>query len=1242
MAVELARPGVEIIQEFRSSSPTIVRPTLVPFVAGAAKEIVEVTTADGLLNEQARQGLYTQLPRVISQTSFPSPRDNISEVDVEEATVKAFLQSGGSLRELERNPGESFLVSQNKATRPVIRTKGFVTATGLALDQKIVVIAIDVTARLNITKDIIIKFASVGGANLTAAQIAAQINDAVGQSVASVITEGVNSRVQIASARWGASASVTVRPGGSANTILGFANAALEHRVEASGFRAQELNNNTTLSPWIEWSKGSYQIDGVQQSSIPAYVEEETVNPGFGFIHGDGTFSASYVLPATAFTGVSSLDLKVGDEYYADGVLPNGGAVIMKVEAARFKLGILNTKLSVFDDDGKVVSAVYDESKVNTLFSSVPFAPRYAWFMAKNLLVNEVCQPAVLTGTTIGAPAETATVEAPNVATYPVALAGLTVEVDVTIDGVEQDSVVLTFTGGPFNDLASIVTALNAMTTPGFFAHPDTGPGTKLAFSTDKTGKEQAITIKASSTALASLGFVASTAYSDTGKDVEFVDVSASLLGGTQTFPFSMTIGETLVIERSADGGTTWTAGTRTFTAASVGPFADITALLAELNTAARWDGGTLPTTFTISNTGDKIRITSTGTGSLVGLRIGSSSTGIGVTTNSDYLFTSGVSDTGEENLQAQTLKFKLNDRPKVYQVLFTSDSLPDAVDLINEAIGWPVATADGGGTSLVLTSTLKGYASKIEIVSDVTSAKAVAALGFGGGNGLAVGSGRPNPDFYLDITGSVVLGAEVLRSQLTGEPFDPGDCDIYIQYRGLRKDVSPVAKNAAMLRIADVATLQTVLSPIRSDNPLGLGMFFELINAPGTECAGMGVDEISSGAPYGTVIAFAKVANFIESEEVYAVAPLTDDDTVHQLFKTHVEFMSGPTQKGERIVIINPKVPDRSVDDVVASGLSGNTTATANQFVTDVNPTSALVDEGLNPLELDYDDQVFIDITVEGELRHYSVSSVNGALVSLRTSFETGENVDGFYNVTPLNVAVINGDWSMKVRGNKLLIPGSTLPDKEKIAETVQTKGLAWKARRLIYTFPDTVKASIGGTEELLPGFYACAAIAGMTARFAPQQGFTNLPMTGFTGVEGSNDSFSRRQLDVMAAGGIYILVQEAPGAPLISRHQLTTMMTSIEEREYSITKIVDFTAKFLRAGLRNFIGTFNITQPFLDTLSTVIQGMIGFLVENGVLIGGDLNNLIQSKDAPDTVLADIILDVPYPCNYIRLTLVI
>ena len=49
MAAELPRPGVEVIQVFRTVTPTVVSPTLVPCIVGVCKQIVDVlsTTATG-------------------------------------------------------------------------------------------------------------------------------------------------------------------------------------------------------------------------------------------------------------------------------------------------------------------------------------------------------------------------------------------------------------------------------------------------------------------------------------------------------------------------------------------------------------------------------------------------------------------------------------------------------------------------------------------------------------------------------------------------------------------------------------------------------------------------------------------------------------------------------------------------------------------------------------------------------------------------------------------------------------------------------------------------------------------------------------------------------------------------------------------------------------------------------------------------------------------------------------------
>jgi len=54
MATELPRPGVEVVQEFQTVSPTIVTPTLVPCNIAPFFEVIEVLNADGTNNSDAQ------------------------------------------------------------------------------------------------------------------------------------------------------------------------------------------------------------------------------------------------------------------------------------------------------------------------------------------------------------------------------------------------------------------------------------------------------------------------------------------------------------------------------------------------------------------------------------------------------------------------------------------------------------------------------------------------------------------------------------------------------------------------------------------------------------------------------------------------------------------------------------------------------------------------------------------------------------------------------------------------------------------------------------------------------------------------------------------------------------------------------------------------------------------------------------------------------------------------------------
>lgn len=507
-------------------------------------------------------------------------------------------------------------------------------------------------------------------------------------------------------------------------------------------------------------------------------------------------------------------------------------------------------------------------------------------------------------------------------------------------------------------------------------------------------------------------------------------------------------------------------------------------------------------------------------------------------------------------------------------------------------------------------------------------------------------GAGRPSPELVVDANGVPTIKNDILRDTL-GVPVT-SKVNMYLSYQAVRKDVTALAASPSLLRFESTTALEAVLAPTNVLNPLALGLYFALLNAPGAAVAGFGVDEVSASYPYGTVEGFTRAAEALEAYEVYAIAPLTHDETVAEVFNTHVTAMSAPSSKGERICLFNFSAPTKRLDTLITSSLLGNSQGTSGLvFDTGITNLSALLlakgisTSGTIPTSAG----VFLSIA-QSSLK-YSISGISGSVVTIRITFAAGENDDAFYATTnlktsPLPSVLIDEPFNVKVRGAALVMPSSTIPDKAGIAETYQALAQSYMNRRFWSVMPSQVAATLDGIEQLIEGFYACAAIAGMIGQQPPQQSFTNFPMTGFTRVVGSNDFFTEKQLNQIAAGGNYIIVQDEAGTPLISRMALTTDMTSLETRTDSITKIVDFTAKFMRRGLRAYIGRFNITQGFLDSLSHVCQGLLGFLTDIGVLIGANLNNIVQDESAPDTVLIDVTLDVPFPCNYIRLTLVV
>ena len=598
--------------------------------------------------------------------------------------------------------------------------------------------------------------------------------------------------------------------------------------------------------------------------------------------------------------------------------------------------------------------------------------------------------------------------------------------------------------------------------------------------------------------------------------------------------------------------------------------------------------------------------------------------------------------DTGADDLKSTSLVFQLDSNPYNYEITFASNSLQEAIDDINDLVDASGDVASESTSALTLTSLLEGAASRVYINEATSTADTVLGL-----SGSADGAGRPNPDFYLDGDGSANIGPNILRNRSSGTPFslESAKADLYISYEAVREDVTAGAAQPSLLEFDDIATMEAAIGPVSTKNPLALGAFLCLVNAPKVSVAALGVDEKSAASPTGTIDGWARALDYLEAKEVYALAPLTADTYVQGLVSVHVQAISAPAERGERVALLWRPIPDRAADITVASGEDGESNGTDNSFTLDTNPASELIANSIDPSDtIEYADSLYLELVIvnagASELRRYSVSDANGVILTFRTSFASDENVDGFFTTETFDEDISGADWSLKIRGAELVVTGTTLPDKAKRAAAAASEGAEFAHRRVVLLACDSVDTSVNGITQNVEGYYAAACIAGMTAQQSPQQPFTELPIAGLSRVYGTDNFFKASQLDTIADGGRWILVNQGTAA-VTTRHQRTTATTSIEAREYSITKAIDWLAKGLRSTNRVFIGRSVITSGFLDQLTMSNEGFLDYAEQLGVVRKADLDNLLQSTDSPDTVLIEVTVTPAYPCNKIKITIV-
>jgi hypothetical protein len=528
---------------------------------------------------------------------------------------------------------------------------------------------------------------------------------------------------------------------------------------------------------------------------------------------------------------------------------------------------------------------------------------------------------------------------------------------------------------------------------------------------------------------------------------------------------------------------------------------------------------------------------------------------------------------------------------------------------------------------------------------------------------------------FTIDVVGSptyTYLETDNVREGQTlagTHPFDGGvdannvllDADligsssathsIYIDYKALRVDVSDLAGSPALVEINSTADVTTKLGKISTSNPLALAAYFATLQSPGTTVKCLGVSATSTAQPTGTTAAYTTALSYLEGQDVYAIAGLSADPAVQALFKSHVTAMSAPTNKSERIAFVSQDMPTHVTATLLSSGTGGNTTAefasgaTNKTFTTNVDfslnaaLTTVLADTGSDDLIL----------VVSAKSSSTDAPQVANGVLPVKYGVRVNKTATTSAHATdPAKLIIADSDvssagtsWNSLINVTWALYKaGAALSTTAQKAAAVADLGSQFADKRMFLVWPNSANASISGSDTVVGGEFLAAAWAAKVGFEKAQKPFTNTKLTGFSGLSNSNTLFSRSQLNSIAGGGVWIMVQDSPASALSCRHQLSTKVDTIQNRELSITKTVDRVAKRLRQVLGPKVGPFRVTQSYLDTLGVITQGELTNFIESGVITSGKVNFVEVDSSSADTVNIQVIISVPFPANYIALTL--
>lgn len=381
--------------------------------------------------------------------------------------------------------------------------------------------------------------------------------------------------------------------------------------------------------------------------------------------------------------------------------------------------------------------------------------------------------------------------------------------------------------------------------------------------------------------------------------------------------------------------------------------------------------------------------------------------------------------------------------------------------------------------------------------------------------------------------------------------------------------------------------------------------------------------------------------------DDAYYVIPASQDNDVQTLAKTHVEFMSDPYQKGERLTLISKVIPDYDIiDDNTVSGGFVTTTlksVTAGSSVLEATGSLNTIAPG------------HIVRIEETGVQLADGTYINNETAKLVVLSISGQDITVSGKIHKLNGNVITAGTTSPVSACRITTTSYVGGDKARVAAE---KASAIDSQRVTNIFPDIIRASVTRkTQEApnypivtstliedVPGSVAAACIGCHASALKPVQPQSNMVVPGIAGAVGSNDELTADNLDVVAGGGNWILLNQRGGGSVTTRHQLTTAVSDVNTREFSVIKSVDYAAKVFRNYLSPLVGKSIITDSFIKKVVTPTAAAAMYALTDSGQISSKSKVLAIYQNVSDPTRITVEVDILplYPANYFTVKLFI